>query len=97
LDKGLVFSLVGSVGVLCSVLIAYIGILHRRRKESFDAGAHGGSLKADLRYIKIRVDDLLKEQKDTNKDLLDLIERVTRLEEGGKDVLRRIDRLEEKQ
>ena len=94
MDKGLVFSLIGAVGVLCSLLFTYLGILHKRHKESFYAGTHGGGLKADLKYIKVRLDDMLKEQKDANKELFALIERVARLEENTKSSHRRIDRLE---
>lgn len=49
------------------------------------------ALSADIQYIKRRVDDVLLEQKDTNKTLDAHAERIARVEEAVKQAHKRID------
>lgn len=88
--------IIGMVGTVSSILFAYLGYQRGVRKESYRQGGHDGELKADIEYIKRRSDDLLLEQKDTNKTLSNLSERVTRVEESSKQAHKRIDKLEKK-
>lgn len=52
-------------------------------------------MQSDISYIKNRTDDVLLEQKDTNKSINALSERVTRVEESAKQAHKRIDKVEE--
>lgn len=63
---------------------------HDVKNESEDSAA----LKSNVDYIKRRVDDVLLEQRDTNKTLSELSERITRVEESAKQAHKRIDGLE---
>jgi len=47
-----------------------------------------------MEYIKHRIDDVLLEQKDTNKSVNALAERVSKVEESAKQAHKRIDRIE---
>jgi len=75
------------VAVLCSLLFGYIGFQRGLKKD----GAHDGESNADLRYIRGRVDDVLLEQKDTNRSINQLTERVVRVEESAKQAHKRMD------
>lgn len=81
--------LISMAGTLCGVVFGY-AIFKRNLKKD---GEENGTLKTDTEYIKRRIDDVLLEQKDTNKSLNILSERVTRVEESAKQAHKRIDEL----
>ena len=81
------------VGVLSGVIFWYIGYQKGCKQESLQEGEEEGTLKSDTRYIIRRVDDILLEQKDTNKSINLLAERVTRVEESAKQAHKRLDKL----
>lgn len=83
------------VGAMSSIVFAYIGYLKGLKRDSYSEGTVRGTLETDIAYIKHRTDDVLLEQKDTNKSINALAERVTRVEESTKSAHRRIDRIDE--
>jgi peptidoglycan hydrolase CwlO-like protein len=87
---------IGVVGVVCTIAFSYISYLKGTKKEVKAESEEDGALKADMKYLIRRVDDILLEQKDTNKSINELAERVTRVEESAKQAHKRIDGLEEK-
>ena len=84
------------VGTVSAIVFAYIGYLKGIKRDSYSAGTARGTLETDIAYIKHRTDDVLLEQKDTNKSINALAERVTRVEESTKSAHRRIDQIDEK-
>lgn len=89
-----IFALIGCAGTIFGIVFGYIGYKKGLQKECKEDGQDSGELKADTEYIKRRIDDVLLEQKDTNKSINSLSERVTRVEESSKQAHKRIDRLE---
>lgn len=81
--------LIGVIGTICSIVFGYVGYKRGLRKEAYE----DGTLKADTQYIKRRVDDMLLEQRDINKNMNLITERVTRVEESTKQAHKRIDNL----
>lgn len=79
-----------AASALAGVVFGYFGYRRGLKKD----GEKDGELKSDTEYIKMRIDDVLLEQKDTNKSLISLSERVTRVEESAKQAHKRIDGLE---
>lgn len=84
------------VGVVSGMVFAYVGYLKGLKKDSYTAGASKGALETNITYIMRRTDDVLLEQRDTNKNLTALGERVTRVEESAKSAHKRLDQFEEK-
>ena len=82
------------VAVVSGMLFSYIGYQRGTKDESKKAGRDEGVLNTDIQYIKRRTDEVLLEQKDTNRNIGFLTERVTRVEEGVKAVDNRVDTLE---
>ncbi len=85
-----------AAGAVSGIVFAYVGYLKGLKKDSYSAGTIRGTLETDIAYIKHRTDDVLLEQKDTNKSINALSERVTRVEESSKSAHKRIDLIEEK-
>lgn len=89
------FYLIGAITAICSLGFGYIGYRKGCDEENYKEGSNNGSLVTDTQYIKRRIDDVLLEQKDTNKSINALAERVTRVEESAKQAHKRIDRFGE--
>lgn len=97
-------ALFACLGTVSTVIFAYLGFKRgikqqqeadedrrkREEEEKKDEGEESGNLKADMSYIRRRVDDILLEQRDTNKAVNALAERVTRVEESAKQAHLRI-------
>lgn len=94
MDQVSVISLISSVGVVSGVVFGYVGYSKGAKKESRQEGEIDGAQKADIEYIKRRTDDILLEQKDTNKSMNALAERVARVEESTKSAHKRLDQIE---
>lgn len=100
ISLAIIFSVVSLVATICSIASFIIA-----RKK--DAKAEGrkeiegdieikttlSSIGADNQYIKRRIDDVLLEQRETNKTLDAHGERLTRVEESTKQAHRRLDEL----
>lgn len=105
-------ALIGCAGTIAAILFSWIGyrqgvqnqkaVEEKSKQEEEerkkDEGEESGTLKTDMAYIKRRIDDVLLEQRDTNKALNEtnkalntLSERVTRVEESTKQAHKRID------
>lgn len=84
---------VGLAGTVCGIVFGYVGYRRGLKKDSTEAGKTSGVMLSDIGYIKAGVDDLKREQKDTNKNVGELAQRVTRVEESTKQAHKRIDEI----
>ena len=85
---------IGLIATVCSILFGYVGYQRGQKDEFRKTGNSEGVLNTDIQYIKRRTDEVLLEQKDTNRNIGFLTERVTRVEEGVKATNHRIDTVE---
>lgn len=82
---------IGLAGTVCGIIFGYIGYKKGLQDEYKGIGEDKGGLKADITYIKKRTDDVLLEQRETNRNMNLLTERVARVEESAKQAHKRID------
>jgi len=87
---GTVGMIVGIVGIYQAFKNSSRDITRELRAESQDEG----TMHTDVAYIKRRIDDVLLEQKDTNKTISEHSERLTRVEERAHQAHERIDGIE---
>lgn len=85
---------IGLIATVCSIMFGYMGYQKGLKDENKKLGNSEGILNTDIQYIKRRTDEVLLEQKDTNRNIGFLTERVTRVEEGIKAVNNRVDTVE---
>lgn len=57
--------IIGLIGTICGITFGYIGYSQGKKKENKEDGALG----ADIKYIMRRTDEVLLEQKDTNRNI----------------------------
>ncbi len=94
MDQTTIITLVGMTGTISGIVFGYIGYKKGLQKDAYGEGIDKATLRTDTEYIKRRIDDVLLEQKDTNKSISALAERVTRVEESSKQAHKRIDQIE---
>lgn len=94
-------SVVVAVGSVSAIIFNYVGYSRGLKKDSYTTGATQGEQQADTSYIKKRVDDILLEQRDTNRkleghatDIASHAVEIARLQESTKSAHKRLDTLE---
>lgn len=87
---------IGVIGTIIGAVLGMAGYLRGAKKDTKQESKEDGALKSDVDYIKRRVDDVLLEQRNTNKTLSEHAERITRTEESLKSLHKRLDALEAK-
>ncbi|CDZ25071.1 hypothetical protein CCDG5_1979 [[Clostridium] cellulosi] len=84
--------IITAAAAICGIIFGWIGCRRGIKKDYESEGA----LKSNTEYIKRRIDDVLLEQKDTNRIINNLTERVTRVEESSKQAHKRLDGIEQR-
>ncbi|MCM1564936.1 MAG: hypothetical protein NC238_03070 [Dehalobacter sp.] len=95
-------ALIGIAGTISGGILGVTGFCRIAKKDQKEEkkecqeegqkeGIKEGLLKADTEYIRRRIDDVLLEQRETNKTLNVHAERLTRVEESAKQAHKRID------
>ncbi|MCC8022977.1 MAG: hypothetical protein LIO46_04255 [Clostridiales bacterium] len=88
---------IGAISAAGALLLAFVtallGYHQGRKKEHTQDGEYKGVLASDIGYIKSGVDDMKREQKETNRAIATLNERLTRVEESTKQAHKRINDL----
>lgn len=86
-------TVLSAISMACAIAFGYSAFKSRRKKEDSDAGHDRGVLLSEVGYIKAGVDDLKREHRETAAKLLDLNQRLTRVEESVKMAHKRLDEL----
>ncbi|MGI0534934.1 hypothetical protein KFD70_21830 [Bacillus pfraonensis] len=85
------------IGVLIAVLslaISYLAYSLNKTKAIKSDGQQSAEMRAELGYIRKGVDDIRIDLKASEKQMIALGERVTRVEESSKQAHKRLDNLE---
>ena len=80
------------ITAVCTIASFLIG----RNAASKNQGKYEGEIKADIEYIKTRIDRLFLHQDELFSKINKNTERLSRTEENVKEALKRIERLENK-
>ncbi|MGH0792046.1 hypothetical protein ACQVTU_31380 [Bacillus cereus] len=84
----------GVLIALLSLAISYFGYVLNRSKSMKADGQQSAEVKAELGYIRKGVDDIRIDLKASEKQMVALGERVTRVEESTKQAHKRLDTIE---
>ncbi|MFD0768882.1 hypothetical protein ACFQZ1_08140 [Bacillus sp. CGMCC 1.60114] len=85
---------IGVLIAIASAVIGYFGYSLNRTKAIKSDGQQSAEMKAELGYIRKGVDDIRIDLKASEKQMQQLGERVTRIEESSKQAHHRINLLE---
>ncbi|AZR76295.1 hypothetical protein Q1J45_24670 [Pseudomonas rhodesiae] len=84
----------GVLIALLSLVISYFGYALNRSKSIKSDGQQSAEVKAELGYIRKGVDDIRIDLKASERQMVALGERVTRVEESTKQAHKRLDTIE---
>ncbi|PHG31272.1 hypothetical protein COI60_22615 [Bacillus toyonensis] len=85
---------IGALIAVLSLAISYFAYSLNRTKSIKSDGQQSAEMKAELGYIRKGVDDIRIDLKASEKQMIALGERVTRVEESSKQAHKRLDTLE---
>ena len=85
--------ILGVVSSVCAIVFAYLAFFRNRKKDVTEEGRASGTIMSDIGYIKAGVDDIKQEQKEQRQTNLEMISRLTAVEESTKQAHKRIDEL----
>lgn len=92
----LISTIVGIVSGIGGFIISYLTRQGKKAEANRNEGQRDGTINSDLGYIKAGVDDLKRDNRELNKALSTLSERVTRVEESAKEAHHRITELNDR-
>lgn len=81
------------VSTICAIVFGYVAFSRNRRKDDQEEGHATGTLLSDIGYIKSGVDDIKSEQKEQRKTNIEVVSRLTAVEESAKQAHKRIDEI----
>lgn len=90
MNAGAIISLVvGAVGIVFGL----VTLFRNKRIDDNAEGVANGTIMSDIGYIKSGVDDIKSEQKEQRKTNMEIVSRLTAVEESTKQAHKRIDEL----
>ncbi len=85
--------ILGVASTACAIIFGYLAFSRNRKKDDTEHGKESGTLLSDIGYIKSGVDDIKAEQKEQRKTNMEVVSRLTAVEESAKQAHKRIDEL----
>ncbi|MEA5059565.1 MAG: hypothetical protein VB049_05975 [Candidatus Pelethousia sp.] len=87
-------SIIAAIAALSGILVGWVGRAREFNKSNREEAAASAALRADMDYIKSGVDEIKTDLRAQDKDIDQLRERVTKVEENAKSTQHRLDRIE---
>ena len=86
--------LFGLVGTGCSIVFGYAAFARNGKKNTEDEARSDATVLSEIGYIKGGIDDIKAEQREQRKTNLEVLTRLTAVEESAKQAHKRLDRLD---
>lgn len=86
-----------SIGLICTMAgaaIAFLSFIKSSKKDTQKETSNSVRVEAKLDYVAKGVDDIRLDMKDHSRQIKDISERLTRVEESSKSAHHRIDSME---
>ena len=87
---------VGIIGTISGVTFAIIAYKRNNKTDNETKGKENGMMMTEIGYIKSGVDDIKRKQEKQEEHHIEVISRLTTVEESAKSAHHRIDGLEDK-
>lgn len=86
--------LFGLAGTGCSIVFGYAAFARNGKKNTEDEAKNDATVLTEIGYIKGGIDDIKAEQREQRKTNLEVLTRLTAVEESAKQAHKRLDRLD---
>lgn len=84
----------GMIGTACAIVFGYSTYNRNRKTDNTLEGKSSGTILTEIGYIKSGVDDIKRKQDKQDERHVEIISRVTAVEQSAKQAYHRLDRLE---
>ena len=85
--------ILGIISSVCAIVFGYLAFFRNRKKDDTEEGKSAGTMLSDIGYIKAGVNDIKTEQKEQRKTNIEVVSRLTAVEESTKQAHKRIDEI----
>lgn len=85
--------IVAIIASICAIIFGYLAFVRNKKHDDTEEGKTAGTQMSDIGYIKSGVDDIKAELKDQRKTNMEVVSRLTAVEESTKQAHKRIDEL----
>ena len=92
-DFTTIISLAGLAGTVCAMIFGYVSIVRNKKSDDRKEGKQDGAVMTELGYIKSGVDDIKRKQEQQEQQHIEVITRITAVEESVKQAHHRLDEL----
>lgn len=87
-------TILGIMGTVCAIAFGYAAFRRNHKTDDDKEGRESGTILTEIGYIKSGVDDIKRRQEKQDERHLELVGRITAVEQSAKQAHHRIDRLE---
>lgn len=88
-------TLIGLAGTICGIVFAVIAYKRNNKTDNTAEGKKDGIVLTEIGYIKSGVDDIKRKQEKQDEHHVEVVTRLTSVEESTRQAHHRIDTLEE--
>lgn len=94
MELSVLLSLLGGLGAVSGIVFAVASYKRSNKAENKDEGKSQGSILTELGYIKSGVDDIKRKQEKQDEQHIEVVQRLSAVEQSAKQAHHRIDKLE---
>ena len=88
--------IVGIVGGVLAIAFGYAAFARNKKTDDTAEGKESGQILTELGYIRGSVDDIKQNQRESARQHVEVVTRLTAVESSAKEAHHRLDRLEER-
>lgn len=90
-EMGILSTVLGVIGTICAIIFGFAAYKKNNKAEDKGEGRESGTILTEIGYIKAGVDDIKRKQEKQDERHMDIITRVTAVEQSAKQAHLRID------
>ncbi|MCF8017856.1 MAG: hypothetical protein K9L62_00525 [Vallitaleaceae bacterium] len=92
-EVAILSTVLGVLGTVCAIAFGYSSYKRNNRMDNTDEGKESGTILTEIGYIKAGVDDIKRKQEKQDERHLEIISRITAVEQSTKQAHLRLDRM----
>lgn len=96
-DIAMLSTVLGILGTVCAIVFGFATYKRNKKTDDADEGKESGTILTEIGYIKAGVDDIKRKQEKQDERHLEIITRITAVEQSAKQAHLRIDRIENRE
>lgn len=87
-------TIIGILSPICAIIFGWATFARNGKKDTADEAKSDATVLSEIGYIKGGIDDIKAEQREQRKTNLEVLTRLTAVEESAKQAHHRLDRLD---